>query len=464
MMKSRYIMTCLFAMAGLFLASCEKDADTDNNVPEIKIALCVDGQSTRATDTEDATAGEAKISSVTAYMCKADGNHSDLERKLSVFDPATNFLSIKVPDMEGDWLVYIVANAPSGLTIDDSSYDNFISSLSAGASVIDDCWKSDHFMMFNRYDATEAGVEVSVDTPVPYTVNLQRVAVKVVPESDDFIDFAPYHTLIDGTGASYAVSSVKIDGAALFNCVNSFYLLPQFSATQLVTPSSAASYSMTDGYYDNNPASLTFVEPDETTGEFPPMYCIENNSPLYSVLDPSSITAVTGTKMKGRVTAVVFRAQVSMADGFDAGGDILDPLTVDPTTGTWTRSGYTDSPRTFYKYKNTYFADFNLLKTTYPSIGTDQTPSVLRSKGVQVFENGHMYYTYYITDTDGNYSVTRNTCYRLKVNTISSFGDDVPCGGSGYVASDPIKSKHPSIGVTLKISGWDDAGHSDLTL
>lgn len=469
-MKSRYILTIICAMTGIILSSCDNRIEDDKPVSGLRISLSVDGTSTKAT--EAATASESKISTADLYMCKADASHSGFCKVDAVLDSDTNTLTADVSDMVGTWLVYVVANCPSWLELDDTDYDSFLTSVSDVKSNLAAIWTSDNFMMFNTYDSTEAGVEVSLDAMTStYTVHLQRVAVKVVPESDDFIDFAPYHTVVPGSTDTWVISGIRLDGAALLNCVNTFNLLQQKASDKVVTPSSVETYSLTDGYYDVVPASVTFSEPDATTNEFAPLYCLENNSPLYSEFTDEEIKAealyaITGTKMKGRVTAVIFRAQVSLANGFDSGAD-LDPLEKDPTNGQWDNTkagGHIDEPRTFYRYKNSYFADLEILKTTYPTEFTASTydAATLRGMGVNVYENGHMYYTYYIKDIDNDYSVTRNTCYRLKVNTIASFGDEVP-GGSGYVRTDPIDVKEPVLGVSLVIADWDEVV-SDKTL
>lgn len=466
-------------MAAIVTASCGK-----TYVPQpfegLALTLAVDGASTKA-GTVAATDEESEISSVAVYACKADGSHGDF-RKLSVKNlektEDTSYpyhATVNVAGMGGDWSLYVIANPPSGLG-EFGSYAEMIAAIE-GSSSPSSLWTADNFLMFNKYNAS-AGTDPSYDDDLvgkivslggdsPETsINLDRLAVKVLALSDDFIDFTPYHTVVPGSTDTYVISGIKIDGAALLNCVNSFSLFPSHTSTtpvQIVSPSSSVSYPLASGYYDAVPTDLSFTAFDTDIDAIPALYCLENNSPLYADLVSDPGQAVDGTKMKGRVTAVIFRAQVSLANGFNSDAVITDPIVVDPTPGEWqTKSVFTDEPRTFYRYKNSYFADFDLLKAAYPDLGTNNDPTVLRGKGVKVYEDGHMYYTYWIKDTNDILSVARNTCYSLTVNTIASFGDDVP-GGNGYNASDPVQSKEPSIGVTLKISDWTDVS-SDKTL
>lgn len=90
----------------------------------------------------------------------------------------------------------------------------------------------------------------------------------------------------------------------------------------------------------------------------------------------------------------------------------------------------------------------------------------LRAKGIRVYENGIMYFTYFIKDqnhklNDGKadelyYSVYRNSVYNVKVNNIKNIGDDVP-GGGKVTPNNPnpvIDPEEMFMDVTITVNPW----------
>ena len=84
-----------------------------------------------------------------------------------------------------------------------------------------------------------------------------------------------------------------------------------------------------------------------------------------------------------------------------------------------------------------------------------------QEKGVKIYENGYMYYTYYISKSDfaGSsvapyYCVERNKSYRLTVTDVTSFGDELPCDYSNYDPEDPIDRATPRIKVSVEVLPW----------
>ncbi len=92
----------------------------------------------------------------------------------------------------------------------------------------------------------------------------------------------------------------------------------------------------------------------------------------------------------------------------------------------------------------------------------------LRGYGVQVYENGNMYYTYFIEDQ--NYTmlneqtsestkynaVMRNAVYNLSVKSITELGDDIPGGGviDPKNPNPPIKTDKAYIQVEVTVRPW----------
>lgn len=97
---------------------------------------------------------------------------------------------------------------------------------------------------------------------------------------------------------------------------------------------------------------------------------------------------------------------------------------------------------------------------------SELTVPQLRAKGIRVYENGIMYFTYFIKDqnhklNDGKadelyYSVYRNSIYNVKVNNIKNIGDDVP-GGGKVTPNNPnpvIDPEEMFMDVTITVNPW----------
>ncbi len=401
-----------------------------------------------------------------------------------------------VPEtISGSYYLYVIANRPSWMTI--SEYGDICGTFTNTKANLSDCWAEDNFLMINKQDATttsgdQAGVLITMPDPddekIEATVTIERLATKIVVNNNLSMEVAPLLTQVLCSGdleypgvpdVKGAIEAMSIEGYALFNCVNSFNLIQRWSAASstgdteqlLVSPSSDAStpYSMTDGYYDNNPASLSFSDLGTV------LYCMENNSPYYDTpLVSDKGDATPGTKMKGRVTGLVFKARAGHIKSFSGEAIINEDIDVDDNDVPWvTKGGDSDDANediswtTFYQYKGDYYGDIPCLlkhnSALATALGTTE-PSVdqLRGKGVKVYEEGYMYYNYWIsdknyTDNGKNYlSVMRNTFYDIKITAINSLGDEFPCGGSSYNSADPISVDVPKLTISMDIPDWTD--------
>lgn len=537
-------ITILFAFAAaLCFSSCEKHG-LDFHRSDANLIVNLDIKSDIATRTAgdsevDPTDEESEISSVQFFLAAWDATNSK---------PASNTQVIKISDTDvdgtsvganvnlsgGNYLLYVIANCPSGLTLDLDSYDDFIGSYGEAASSITNVngsitdvtkiWDDDNFMMVNSVDYNtgtgcyNGGVLVNfANQNITAEVAIERVSAKIIADQDKFIDFSasmqkvlgPYDD-VAGEYVDYVISSAKIDAWALMNCVNSFNLIQKYTTDTrdfhkllstddlkdvIVTPSSddtkypvakkttvPATNMKSVGYYYTNPEftgfNATTNEPEYTELEFvdagETLYCLENNPPYYPTTytknDGSTPTpAVSDSKMKGRATAVVFRAQILLADGFDADAytgshDGTDPVGIDDTPGTWdeypTKAYTTDLVRTIYEYKGKYYADDARLKADNTALSSCADNAALRAAGVKVYENGYMYFTYYITNTGipgchaPYYCVERNKCYKLTVKAVSGLGDDLPCDYSHYDPEDPVDMAIPRLKVTVDVLPW----------
>lgn len=477
-----------------FTAACEKSDDMPaGNSADFTIRLSVDGVSTRTgIGTVADEESESAVDNVRLFIVKDDYSEihelsfaeggdveADDDNELEYHAHLDRTL------YKGNWLVYAIANWPSNITLNKDSYASFIGSYTGLTDEqLASMWSSGHFPMVNmRNSKTETGkdnggvlVELKAEdvevTPVA-NIRLERIAAKVCASVDPYISYGIIGTEMGASTAVFGVSRVVFDGVAMINNVNSFNLIQQWTdGGALITPSSDGDYT---GYYN------TAVPPTEWKAPGTVMYCLENNAPDYAACGGEHLDAASGTRMKGRVTGLIIRAKVETLSEFTSEADTdptIDPedaekgenLIVDPDPGVWksvkTRGGASSDAefRTIYKYKGVYFADWQQLFAQNPSLGSveaDAASATLRAKGVTVYENGYMYYTYWI-ETEGDQYVARNVFYDLSIKSVNAFGDDLP--GGAYVSTDPLKTDDPKITVSLKISGWDEKTNQDYTL
>lgn len=493
-MKIKTILLIL-ALAAVIVPSCQKSSDVceESGRPSFSIVLNTGRNFTKTPGSDfvgDET-GESAISSLRLFLVSDDSSKTIRELtpgdeyRPDEEDPMVLYATLNPEQYVGKWLVYVIANWPENIPLDTSDYDSFIGSYTGLSDAqLASMWNDGHFPMVNVCNAAtedgklNGGISVELKRKdvalIPVAeVTLERIAAKVSASVDPYVTYGILGTQMGASTAVFGVSRVFVQNVAMINNVRSFNLIQKWTpGGSLVTPSSAADYSIPGGYYNTTVPPAVWNEPGDV------MYCLENNSPEYSSCGGSHPDASAGTRMKGRVTGLLIRARVetlsyfkSEADTDPTDGEYGENLIVDPDEGIWTRSSLTKASgsdaafRTFYKYKGVYFADYQQLFAQNPSLGSteaDAAPSLLRAKGVRVFEDGYMYYTYWI-ETQGDQYVARNVFYNLSITSINAFGDDVP-GGFGYDPSDPIKTEEPRISVSLKIADWDEKPAQNYTL
>lgn len=502
-MKTRFAYITLSVIAALVLSSCDKNEmprPNDFGEPNLIINLST-GSSPVTKATEDpASDKEKNIESVRIFLAKADAN-GEPDTKAPVLEIASNLFTMtdatinaKVFGTSGNYqLLYVLANCPSDLDIETKSYEEFIGSYKyVDKDVLDEFWTEDKFFMVNGVDMNtgskdhNGGVFVDFSSTVNTSVTLERISAKIVADQDKYIDFSAKRQIVYGSDKDYVVSSAVIDSWALLNCVNSFNLIRK-DTTELkqnnkvvLSPSTYTNYPVatipksykSDGYYYTNPAvsGNTDGKPTYTELNFVPagdsLYCLENNPEYYAVgysktSGKAGAPSVSDSKMKGRVTAVIFRAQLLLADGFDADINIDEPIGITPGTGQWKTKADTKIVKTIYAYKNRMYSDKTALTTANANLaGLDDAG--LREKGVKIYDNGYMYYTYYLYKNDFTgtnvapyYCVERNKCYRLTVTDVTSFGDDLPCDFTNYDPEDPVDKAVPRIKVSVDVAPWE---------
>lgn len=502
MMKNKNLLSAIVLMAAVTLTACsERFGDneashSDGRTFYVKVAPAnVGATRTMGTSQEADTEEESAISDTPfprLYLVDPSTKAVTYLNDQDYFSVESSTAEITLPASftSPTYLLYADVNWSFNPTTTD--YSSFVGAYTP--TNITDLWKPNYFMMANVQNDINVGVSdptpnggVAVSLGQTVTIPVERLAAKVVPCASEDVLFRPVGLMMAGSNGSQKLTKMFFRGASLINCVKSFNHIQQWKAGQnegekvLVTPSSSTSYSLADGYYNR-------LGMDELTYSDLGMaqYCAENNSPYFSEfnddpsIDVTNPDAVVGTKMKGRVTGIVFRVQAALVDGESE----TEELILDGEEGSWltesnsasnaqgrTRAdednglpelGTGESFSTFYGYRGAYYTDVATLKSENSALAdVADTPEALRANGVSVYEDGYMYYTWYILDqnyTDGGnhyLSVMRNTRYRVEVSEISAIGDDVP-GGRGYEATDPINVNGPLIKVALTISAWNE--------
>ena len=408
---------------------------------------------------EDGVGTENVINDLTIVFADGTGNI------LAVAEPGvTSNVSDKIKIEIGTYYLYALVNN----TVDVKVGQNIERVIAvAEAKDATSGYKNGSFFMVNAHHngSGSAGVEATIvvdntiDNPAKADIFVDRVACKITDlttspnvsvlsvATDNFIDgvvvegfallnvnkqFNLIQTWNDDNGSSISLNDEEVLSTPLYpggvnDLVSNQYFLHIGEYTEL------------EKYGDGNVISIT----DKTAGTQNifikgSVYATENR--------PTIVDAgVSGlTAGRGETTGVIYKVQAKK-------GGI--------------------NKATFYKYKDELYdnlEDLNLL-TEFVGQDLELIPnSELRTLGIKVYENGVMYYTYFIRDPnqayqfDGKnyYGVFRNSSYKLTIENIKLLGDDVP----GGAIVDPDKPGDPGnplidtveayIEVTIKVNQW----------
>lgn len=250
--------------------------------------------------------------------------------------------------------------------------------------------------------------------------------------------------------------------AKLYNGLNEFMSI----GSQAVNPDDFNNYA--EQYELQTHASEKFkaIGADGTLS----LYCLENNSPMYmdlmqnydrSIDNFASLPSknlgtsypapdlggnislsklLSSTQMRALTTGVCIRVRAKVKS--DSHGN--DNFVSAPGEGSWKapkRITATDYP-TFYGWEGKVYTNLTVLEKLTGINFSANTTAYNRSIGLSVYENGYMYYIYWVKDHNYKmlvsnkaggdvgetplHAVLRNTLYKINVTDISRLGMDTP--------------------------------------
>ena len=447
----------------VLISSCSKEILKNPHGPEpveegylMVVIKNIPSKITPEVPVDYGTTSENKINSLTVVLTDASG-YIKFVATPSIKDGITEEFKVAV----GEYYVYALANSQISVlvgrninqVITDTDENNTISGYHNG-----------QFLMVNQRStgSEQAGVHTIIskqDTPAIAVVYVDRVVCKIIDKTNYETNRPSVNLLADAT--ENFINDVSIQGFTILNVNKDFYLVQTWSPfnlsgisidTEILSTPFSNSNFVTNQYF-NNINKYTSVSKDfnnnitgitdktaGTTGIYSwgPVYTTENRPSIINICN-SGITA-----SKNEATGVIYKVQAKNGDR---------------------------NLETFYKYEDILTDNIkdiqDLPEFSYENLSVLSIPS-LRALGIQVYENGIMYYSYFILDPDMAhlyednyyYAVFRNSTYNLKINSITALGDDVP-GGAAVNKGKSIKSENAPIDtkdirmkIYLNVSSW----------
>jgi hypothetical protein len=467
--KMRMSFLFLAAIMVLGFAACSDDV---KNAPEVDtgqmqgyltLSLAGNANSRTAEGSEGNEAGagnENVINNVTVLFTNSGGLITS-KRHPSITGGVTESFKVDV----GTHYVYVLVNDPGITVIENTTNINDLVETVANAVDGINGFKGGSFMMVNaRNNSTEiGGAQVNINTtntisnPAKVTIKVDRVAVKIVDITGD-----PAVSALAAKTNNF-VTGVDVKGYGLLNVRKEFNVLQKWgmdnyggdvlayevlTGVQLDAVNSVKdNFFLHIGTYTEIVKNISTMEVEEinvlsTAGNYTSTdkYMIENRPEIKFY----GIANVDITAGRGETSGVIYRVQAKNGSG--------------------------DLP-TFYVYRDVVYENLTALQANSEFASTDLsllTPGQLRAKGIRVYEDGIMYYSYFIKDPntlhtyggDDYYGVFRNSVYKLNVNSIKDLGDDVPGGGTvdpnepGEPENPDIDTEEAYIQVTVTINPW----------
>ncbi len=435
---NQFMMGMLAIAATAFVSCSNEDATNDNtsrqNVENFYMNLKVvgntsNGTRTTGTPTEDGSDAESKITSGTIWLVDGSGkvafskyisgdewNSSDLTVK--------NPIKVAVTQVEENtpYKVYFLANKQGTLGKDPTT--QVFTSEKGGIDYATD----NAFVMFNQNDkavkADQYTVTFTVDNkdaknPAKPTeaIKLDRLTARIdVPTTVTTI--TKNDTKTDGTENIEAITGLTFDGFATSNLANKANMEQKWDATAWTTlqvPTDLTYYWNKGSYGTNQKAEqLENFQKDkvqylfeQTTND------VDKATSIY--LQYTAVASTDGNKDFTDGTFYRYDKRV-----FTSIEDIIKHAGAANPFGTKT------AEQVVAEIKDT---DKSTEKETVCTENQTILESFRDNYKIEVFVAGKVYYTYAIKDPDhDNYSILRNSIYRIDIKNIYDLGTDTPNG------------------------------------
>ena len=356
----------------------------------------------------------------------------------------------------GGHYVYALVNSP--IVVEEGQNINRVIEVASEEDATKG-YKNGSFMMINKSNGGSEDVGVhtfisekhSVNNPAIVYIQVDRIACKIYDATE-----APVNVAFSESTKT-VVDNVDVIGFALLNVNKKFNLIQTWSKDNdlleeiLLTPLYSGTGLIADQYFHNISNYTTL---GKTNG------------------DITSITDITRgvSNIYGRVPVYATENRPTIIDMGDDGITSGRAETTGVIYKVQAKKG-TVNAETFYKYNNIVYKNLADIQV-FPEFNDKELGEIgipeLRGLGIKVYEDGVMYYTYYIRDKntahqyggENYYGVFRNSSYVLSISKISSIGDDVPGGGvvdpekEDGPGNPPIDRQEAYISITLMVNPW----------
>ena len=476
----------LIAMAvmSIGLLSCTKENNRRGNTEEENIvtgyfSVAISTPKAAETRTEGSTSGavvdpdDSDINNVTLILTDDDGKVQQFFTNITMASEKTNPVKVAI----GTYDIYAIVN-PSGnieslLTVG-ADINNLIQTAMADEIKNYANASSKGFMMLNAnnsIDKTENNVwqNISIETANTQTnpKNISIVVDRLVAAIRTSLSANPTIKANSSLGnakeeesSASLITSLRVDGLYPLNILNKYNPIqtwienPDVSSAgsailSTPTPLQSATSEIATSFY-NRPTDIASF--NLTTNYVTATYLIDSDfTELKYVLENRPVIVPDGSNLTtydNIATGVIFKI-------------------------TALNSG---NAKTFYRVRATdkcYYdkeAAITALNTATGSsiLTTEDDLSILRAAGLQIYEDGAMYFTYYIKDQNYKesypslsindalyYAIHRNSVYDLTVSSISNLGSDLP-GGDIMGPDTPDVIADTYLQVTITVNQWVD--------
>lgn len=429
-----HFMMGMLAIAATSFVSCSNEDGTDNtprqNVDNFYMNLQVVGNNstrTTGTPTEDGTAEESKITSGTIWLVDASGavkfsKHITADEWNASDNTVNNPIKVAVTQVEENkpYQVYFLANKEGGLTT--SPTTQTFTSEKGGI----DYAKDNAFVMFNQNDKAVKANNYTVtftkdnkdeSNPAKPTseIKLDRLTARIdVPTTVTTITTDPVKT--DRTVNIEAITGLTFEGYATSNLANKSNVEQLWDAnwTTLQVPDGLTYYWDKASYGTAKKAEnlINFQKENK-------LYLFEqtttNEDDATSIYLQYTATAST-TANKDFTDGTFYRYDKRVFTS------IQDIITY---AGAANPFGDKTAAQVVAEIKDATSTDTDVKCTTDEA----KLKAFRDEYKIEVFVAGKVYYKYAIQDpTHSNYTILRNSIYRIEIKNIYDLGSDTPNG------------------------------------